>query len=159
MSEWSFEDAATHMATATEVLAVRDEIADVVAPLGLEVPEDLEAAYESSAEGLDEVEALTDETLDAAERLAEAETAVAADRNPLERVGLLFSDVSDEVDAAEAAFAAGEPADVVEHADAARDLVDDAASAGVTRLAIVLGAGLVLTLAVILLARRGRRRP
>jgi hypothetical protein len=97
------------------------------------------------------------DTLDAAEHLVAAEAAVSSDRNVLERAGLLFSDADLRLDAAEESFEAGQPDAAVEHADTARELVDGAASAGAKRIAIAVGAGLLVLVALALVVRRARR--
>jgi hypothetical protein len=157
MSQWDFEGAAADMEDATEVLALRDDIAGLVRPFDLDVPEDLETAYEGARNDLAEAEDLADDIVDAAEHLADAETAVASDRNLVERAGLLFTDVDARLDAAETAFEAGSPAAAVEQADAARALADGAASSGARRLAIAAGVTLLVLTVLIVAVRHGRR--
>jgi hypothetical protein len=155
MSTWRFDEATGRMETATEVLLVRDRIASTVS----DVPVALENAYESGTRDLAEVAELADDLLGAAQDLSEATAAAEADRNPLETVGLLFSDVDADLAAAGEAFAGGDAAAAVERADQVEDALAGAGRAGGQRLGI--GAGVLAFggAAVAIRRRRRRRRP
>ncbi|MGH9116819.1 MAG: hypothetical protein ACRD0A_02750 [Acidimicrobiales bacterium] len=157
MATWDFERAAELTTAASAVLTVRDQIAATVRPLGLDAPDELEAAYESGQGRLSELDGTADRTLDAAQRLAAADAAVGNERGVLATIGLWWSDVDAAVDEAADAFVDGDADTTIERADDAERLVAGAARTGGMR-AGALAAGAAVVVVATLGVRRSRRR-
>jgi hypothetical protein len=168
MAGWAFEQAAALTETATDVLDVRDEIADTVEPLGpawgleAEAPATLEAAFESAGDDddLSDLEATAGATLDAAHELAATGRRVASDRGVLEAIGLIGRDVDAAFTRAVTAYEEGDAATAAERAATVDRMLDGAGPAGRTRLAIAAAVAVstLVVVALLLATRRHRRR-
>jgi hypothetical protein len=161
MAGWTFDAARARIAEARGVLATRDQIAAVAAPLGLGVPSDLKTAYESSLRDLAAPRDLANRELAALASLREANDAVNAERDPLVVLGLFGSEPARNLDAAKSAFSAGHLEEATADAAAAKASIADAARLGRERATIAGGAGvavLVISGGGVFLIRRRRRR-
>jgi hypothetical protein len=160
MSDWDFATATTRMADASLLLARRDAIASLAAQLGVSVPADLRAAYQTARDSLADANRIADSESAAVRALATATAAVGESRAPLMTLGLLGATPEVDLAAARAAFSAG-AADAGARAMAVTALIDGAVGIGRGRLLAAIGAlvGLVvlLVIAIFLLRRRGRR--
>ncbi|QGG96091.1 gluzincin family metallopeptidase [Actinomarinicola tropica] len=157
MLRWEFDEATAVVDDVRDLLAARDDLADELRGIDLDVPEPLQRTFESA----DDLGELRDE-MDAAEDAAgDLRQAVEArdDAGPLADVGLWFSDVDEEIEEARAAMDDGDWSGAEDGAASVADAVDGATTDGLVRL---LGAVLVLVVLVggaLLLRRRVRRPP
>lgn len=155
MADWRFDSAESLMTEATEVLGTKAEVVEVADDLEVSDQLALQDAYET-AKDMDELAVEADEALGAAEDLRDAEDAEDQGAGPLGALGLLFSGVGDELARAQDAFEAGDYAGARTAAAEVRSTLDGAATAGLVRLAGVLG---VVVLAMLLaMLWRARRR-
>jgi hypothetical protein len=157
MSTWDFVEAERRIPTATAVLATRDEIAGLIAPLRIDAPAALRTAYESAAASLDAARAVADTELAAAAALVAADAAVAEPRDGLQALGLLGQTPDAALAAAESAFTSG-AADAAARADAVTALIGGAVTVGQTRLAIAFTVVVLLFVAMLLILMIARRR-
>lgn len=158
LGRWQFARATEQIAAAEEVLATRDEIAEVATGLGVAPPPALEAAYEGAEESFIEAQALADEQLAVARALRDSADTVAAERDPFTALGLVGEDPAAELEAAKAAFASGETDEAASGAAAIETLFEGADDTGRTRAlaggAVLVGFGGAGVAAVALLRRR-----
>ena len=157
MSSWDFAEAGRRIPFAEAVLTTRDQIASLVAPLGLDVPTDLRAAYEMATDSLATVQARADAELVAARSLVAADAADHGPRGLLTTIGLIGASPDAALDAARAAFLAG-AADATSRAQAVSALVGGAAAVGQARVGAMIGAIVVLAFLIVLAAVLVRRR-
>jgi len=139
LAAWNFDRVSELLPRAEDVLHTRDQIATTLQPIGLPVPEGLEAHY-ASADAAD-LEAITDETnrdLDAARHLVDADHAVHAGHNVIAQLGLLFGGADDNLANAKTALARSDPNATIASADRARAIVNGATTAGLLRILFVL---------------------
>ncbi len=101
MAWWDFDDAAELVPEVEELLDVRDELAADLAVADLDLPAPLHESFEAATD-LDDLAEVMDDADDAAEALREA-VEERDGLDPLGRVGVLFSDVDDDLDSARAA--------------------------------------------------------
>lgn len=141
LGRWQFNAAHEAIAEAGELLEVRDELREIGARLGVEVPASLEAAYEAADEDFDAVRALADRQLAAATAVDAAAAAVAAERDLLTSLGLLGEDPATGIATAKGAFAADETGAAGAEAARVAALIAGAEDAGRTRALV--GGGLV----------------
>ena len=99
------------MTAATDVLATKADLVDVVADLDVSEDLALEASYEQATD-LSDLATEADDAVAAAEALRGAEDAEADGAGPLGAVGLLFSSVENDLTAAQDSFEAGDYAAV-----------------------------------------------
>jgi hypothetical protein len=159
MATWDFGTAETAMAAARAVLADRDRIQALAGQLGIAPSKTLDQRYEEAATSLAAAQALARDQLATLDAIAAAHGRVAADRDLVTSVGLIGSQPQAALDAAAAAFSHDQLATARQQAALAVADLQGATALGQQRL--VLGAGLLLVLAVgalALLVRRGRRR-
>lgn len=162
MGEWNFRAALDRIEVAEDVLRGRDETAAAATALGLSVPPGLEAAYEGTSGSGPSLAA----ALDLAERQArsledvrEVVDAVAASRDGLAGLGLLGESPEAELEQVTAAWEAGRFDATVAGAERLVALLAGASQAGITRLVVGAGAGLVaLVLVVAAVMATSRRR-
>jgi hypothetical protein len=158
MSEWRFDDADALMAAAAEVLETRDELVAIVEPVGVDLPPELEHAYEQSEDSFDEIEAELDQATAAAEALRQAHDDLGGPSSLVEWVGMIGWDQGDELDAAATAFERGQLAAATMEARRAQAVTDGAARRGWIVIGSAAGVLVLVALAVgTLLLRRGRR--
>jgi hypothetical protein len=135
MGNWEFEVAESLMASATQVLVTRDEIEDLAADLGVEPPKSLEIAYETAHSTFEPAQALAADQKAAAEAVLRAKSAVEADPNVLETIGLIGQDAELELSEALLAFESDELEVANSEADEAVALMAAASSVGTSRTA------------------------
>jgi hypothetical protein len=157
MSHWDFLDAGQRIPVAGAVLTTRDDIAALVAPLGLDVPTDLRGAYETATDSLSNAQAKADAELAAARSLVAADIADHAERGALTAIGLIGESPDAALDAARAAFQAGS-VDAAGRAGSVTRLIAGAAVVGQTRVAATIAIILVLVLLAVAAAVLLRRR-
>jgi hypothetical protein len=159
MTAWRFDEAGGLLAQAGDVLEQRAEIEDRAALAGLTPPSALELAFEGS-------DGLRSAAIEAAAELAAIDTFAAAlgsepvQPSPIELVGLMGEEPEEDLASARAAFAAGDLSTAVERSEAARAAWLSADEVGLRRIAAMVGAALLLglALAAIVVAWRRRRR-
>ena len=158
MADWRFDEVAALLLVADDLLGVRDGVSDRLDGIDLDLPVPLQEQFESTEDVGELVELMED--VDAA---AEALVGVVEEREGaglLERVGLLFTDVDDDIEHSRDALAAGQYEQAGRVADDAGDQLADAARDGALRLGgaalavLLVGLGLVL----VVRHRRGSRR-
>lgn len=159
MATWDFTTATTRIAAGAAVLARRDELAEVAAPLGLEVPAALRVAYEGASTDLAGAAALASAELSAVEAISAASRSVAAQPGLLEIVGLLGQDPGASLDVAKTAFRADRLDEARNGAHEVVALIDGASERGAQAVggAVALITVLALVVLAIAIARRRRR--
>ena len=151
LAGWRFDDAQAAIAEATDWLADRDALLARIATAGLVAPERLRAEYERGGGSQEARRELDAEGAVVAAYVAARERA-AADRSPLEEVGLLGGRGPDAMlTEAQSLFADGDLVGAADLSASASHRLERAATDGVVRLAAV------LVLAGVLL--HGRRPP
>ncbi|MEA2547289.1 MAG: hypothetical protein QOI09_2562 [Chloroflexota bacterium] len=159
MSTWDFGSAEERIPVAAAILASRDQIAAVVAPLQIDPPAALRTAYESATDSLAPAQTLADSELAAARALVAAEEAAGAPRDTWMDIGLFGETRDANLAAARSAFQAG-AADAADQADRVTTLLGRAAAVGQSR--VIAGIGTLVVITLLLLAAMffiPRRRP
>ncbi len=156
---WQFDQAAQLMTGARAVLARRNEVDRAARLAGLQLPNRLEAAFESTdgvTAGKDEADA----ELATIEVLVAARDARPVSPGPLEQLGLLGQSQDEQLAAARAAFARGDLLAAARGATAVHSAWSGAADAGLNRILAVVAVVLLIVLAGVVVAssRRERRR-
>ena len=159
MSNWDFAAATTAMATARQIIAVRDSITKEVTGLSLDgsaVEKSFEAA--ASQADLDAVLASIQKASAAADNVASAQQLRNDANGFVAGIGLLGIDVGGEIDRAKADLAAAQSDLAAAEAESAADHLRNAAAQGWLRLAAAAISLLILLLLVgAAMALRGRR--
>jgi hypothetical protein len=155
MSLWQFDQAAAAMERSHAVLDTRDELAQVLQPVGIEVPAALEQHYETASD-LEALGAEASALLDAGRDLVAAEEAVDGGHDVFTRIGLLGSGVDGDLDEARTRFADGDASGTREASAGVIDGVDAAAGAGQVRSAGAVGLAMA-AMAIGGVVRRRRR--
>ena len=155
MTDWHFEDALGGLDHALAVLEMRDDLATDLASIDEPMPRAFQETYEG-ARDLDDLSAYADVILAAGGALRSAREAKDHGAGPIGAVGLLLSDVDDDLDAAHTAFQAGDLDSALEHSAAVSDAMDGAVTAGIFRLLVALAIGLALAALLRFLRRRAR---
>lgn len=163
LARWDWPAARSGIADATDVLELRDEIADRAAIAGLTPPDALEVAYEAARDDLAAATSLARDELGALAELAEASAALLTPRDALTSIGLLWDVPAEQaLDEARTAFESGDMASVRERVDAAETRLVAAAELGRGRV-FAAGAGtsavLLLGGGIVLIVRHRRGRP
>ncbi len=163
LTTWQFAQASGLLAQADEVLTLRADIEAASTDAGLTPPDSLEIAFEGDR-GLPAAHAEADAELAAIDAVGAAAATEPAEAGPLEMLGLLGSEPDGDMAAARAAFADGDLVAAVDHADSARAVWTSAGDVGGRRALSILGAALLVGLAIFLVIggwrsrRAGRRR-
>ena len=132
MERWAFDEAGRVIDASSAVLAARTELQASAGRAGIDVPVELEARYEAAGEAADllalgaELDGLTE----AIEVVGAAADAAGRTRTTIELLGLGGEQFDDELQAARAAIAAGDPATADAVAAAIVDRLTGAAAAG-----------------------------
>jgi hypothetical protein len=162
MSDWRFDSATTAMEAATALLARRNEVAAAAAALGLTPDDALRSAYENATASLDDADEVATGQLDALAEIGSPKAALDTPRDLVAQIGLLgVTGPADAYAEAGAAFQRGDLAAASSSAAAVTSLIAGASQVGQQRvtLAVVVGIGLLVLLAVFaVLRRRARRR-
>ena len=144
LSNWDFADARAAMDAARQALAGRNQVAELLAPLDLDVPTGMEPEYET-ARNPDDLTELTERWLGLAEQVVAAHDAVDARRGPLAAVGMVAAtDPADRIDDALVALAQADIDAARADLAAAHRLVDQASTEGQRRVGALLALVLVL---------------
>jgi len=157
MSAWDFSEAGRRIPVAGAVLAARDQIAALVAPIGMEPPADLRSAYETATETMTQAQALADAELLGAQALVKAEAAAAAPRDTVASIGLIGESPDTALATARTAFLAGAP-DAAHQAEIVTAMFGAAPAAGRNRVVAGIGSLIVIALLVVLAIVLVRRR-
>jgi hypothetical protein len=157
MSSWDFAEAGRRIPTAGAVLATRDQIAALVAPIALDVPADLKGAYETATNSLAAAQSTADRELAAAGALVDAQALTTAPRGALATIGLIGAAPEITLATARAAFQAGS-ADAGTLAQAVSSEIARAAAIGQTRVAVAIAIIVVAAFLIVLAAFLVRRR-
>ena len=164
MSEWEFDRALTALEAAGAVIDMRESLEALAVELGLDSPDSLETAYESSMDGaqFDEAAALGAAQLEALQHVAEVRAAVDEPRGFFTRIGLMGQDPEVEWTEAADLYEMDDLEGAHTEAQQALDLLADAERVGQQRV-MWAGAGaagflLVTTGGTWMLIRRRRRR-
>lgn len=163
MAAWDFPTAKQRILDARAVLAIRDQIIADAAALGVAATPDLERAYEGASASLSSPHALADHELATLDTIAAASDRVAAERGPLEVIGLLGDDPAGSLAAAKADFAAGRLDDAKQESDALAATLDSASARGAQVVAagglLIIFASVGIAGAVVIRRRRGAAPP
>jgi len=145
LDRWQFSAATDRIVEARGVLQLRNQINEVARRAGATPPEMLRVAYEGETKDLDTVRQVATDELAAANALAAAKDAVAADRDLVTSIGLTGEDPDAGLAAATEAFAAGDLKATNDAAAAVTALMAGADDTGRTRALVggLVGAGLV----------------
>lgn len=163
MALWRFAEARALIDAAEPVVALRDDLADATEALGLAAPADVEQPFEAAldADDLDAVASTIGVRIDASQAVADARDALAAERTPLARLGLVGESPDAGYVAARASFEKGDVAGATAASAATVALLAGAESVGTTRAAaiaaVVIGIVLLVLLVTYLLRRRRAR--
>ena len=158
MTDWRFAAATELFPEVQELLAVRDDMAEVLEEIGEPVPEPLQVTFEGERY-LEDVVEVVGAAHTASEDLSGAHEARDDASGPLVAVGLLLSDVDGDLDAAAASLRSGDYDEASRQATSAHDELDGAATAGAVRLGGVAVVALALVLLLVVLRRRRRSGP
>ncbi len=160
MAYWAFDDAQAAIATANETIELSSQVETLLPSVAADTGP-IREAYEGATEepALSAVHDQAADQLVAASAVADAIAAAAIEPGPLERIGLLGTDVPVMTASAIAAVAAMDLAGATAQAQAVHAVLDEAPTNGMIRTAIVVGILLALVLVAWLLRRRLRRRP
>ncbi len=158
MDEWKFDVATKHMAAATAVLGLRDQVATAAAALQLQPNGALKTAYEGAEADLDAATALAQDELTALAAVADAKSKVDVQPDLVAQLGLLGETPQVPYAAALAAFEAGDLAGAKANAATAAALITGAAAAGQQRLVLIVGVAVAVLVLLIVLAIVLRRR-
>ena len=161
MDEWKFDVATKHMAAATAVLGLRNQVETAAAALQLHPNGVLKTAYEGAEADLDAATALAQDELTALAAVADAKSKVDVRPDFVAQLGLLGETPQVPYAAALAAFEAGDLAGAKANAATAAARITGAAAAGQLRLVLIVGvalAVLALLIVVAIVLRRRRRR-
>lgn len=160
LDDWSFSDFDKLVDTTNAILDVRDQMAELCTDLGIDLPAEVESAYEdaTSSGDLDDAKTLADDYLEALRHLADANAAKNGSHGIFGAIGLIASDLDSEFNSARDAFAEGDLPAAIEHADKAVSIVDDAPGQGLLRLGLLLLLVLVIAGLIWFLRRRTARQ-
>jgi hypothetical protein len=156
MGSWQFDAASAQLDTADRVLDLAANLDLLADDLGLEPPDQLRAAFEGSA-GLEAALTEANKELFALELIADATHGLAAEQDPIEQIGLLFSEPTVALDAAETAWEAGDHGEATDQAEDVLTTLAEADDRGRERVAVGGGILLVTLGGTALLVRRRRR--
>ena len=130
MSDWDFALASERIDRAAEVIALRDDLLATADELGLELPETMEAAYESADGGFSQALAVGARYGAAMSVLEEAGEALRADRDFYTRMGLRGADPEAMLGAARTDFRADDTDRAIERGEALIALLEAAPDRG-----------------------------
>ncbi len=159
MASWTFSTAETAMVTATQILALRDQVQKGGGDLSLDktpIQTQFEAAKTQT--DLDTLLALTKKEADAAAKVAQAKQLNDGSHSVFQTVGLMGADPGASIKQATEALKNAKPDDASAAAQKAIDLINGSGDQGMMRLGIVLVLILALVAVVGFLTMRRRRR-
>jgi len=159
MASWSFPTAETAMATATQILALRDQVQKGGGDLSLDktpIQTQFEAAKTQA--DLDTLLALAKKEAAAAAKVAQAKQLNDGSHSVFQTVGLMGTDPGASIKQATEALKNAKPDDASAAAQKAIDLINGSGDQGMMRLGIMLVLILALVAVVGFLTMRRRRR-
>jgi hypothetical protein len=136
MASWDFVGVDAAAAAATAALDRRDQMADIVGTVGLEVPEASRISFETATDGLGVVVGQFDQQIDHAVRLVAAERAAGGGEGLLADVGLIGEDPDADLERIHALWREGDTRAAAEAADDLVELLDAAPGRGTVRLIV-----------------------
>lgn len=160
MATWNFTAAQDAMATATKIVALRDETAKNLSGFsldGTQVQTMFEAA--KSARDLAAVLDLVTKEAAAAAKVSQAQQLNSGSHGILQTIGLIGTDVSAPLAQAKDALKAAKPDDASASAQQVIDAINKSGDQGMMRVAAIVGLLLALLLLVLFLRFRGGRTP
>jgi hypothetical protein len=156
LAAWRFDEAATAMASAREILAARDDLAVAAAVAGLRPSSNLRTAFETGDPEVAASEAAIERAI--IDQILAAESSGADSSSSwLVRVGLFGQDPLAELAAARRAFEAGDLTAAQAQAIGAREAWAGAADLGGLRLRSMAALVLLMALLILLVSTRARR--
>ncbi|HNJ96806.1 MAG TPA: hypothetical protein PLV13_01675, partial [Ilumatobacteraceae bacterium] len=160
LDDWSFSDFDKLVDKTNAVLDVRDQMTELCTDLGIDLPAEVETAYEDATSGgdLDDAKALADDYLEALRHLVDASDAKNGSHGIFGAIGLIASDLDSEFDSARDAFNEGDLPATIEHADKAVSIADDATGQGLLRIGLLVLLILLIAGLVWFLRRRKARK-
>ncbi len=156
LGAWQFDAATAKLETADRVLDLAADLDTLAGELGLEPPDQLQADFEGT-DGLDTALTEANKELFALEQIADATHGLAAEREPLQEIGLLFTEPEVDLEAAEIAWEAGAHGEATDRAEAVLTILDEADERGSERVAIGGGVLLVGVAGLAIIVRRRRK--
>lgn len=159
MVDWSFSTAQTAMATATQILALRDQITTTL-PGSNPDGTALETQFESAATqtDLDSVLKVAQAEADAAKVVSQAKQLKDGSRNPLQAIGLIGTDLTAPMTQASTDLTNAKTTEATADAQKVIDAVNGSTKQGAVRIALVLLLLLLLLALVLFVGWRLRRR-
>ncbi len=159
MSNWDFDAARTAMATAGEIVDVRDAIEQQLAGFSLDGT-DIQKRFESAAtqEDLDSLLSLIKQESGAAASVDRATKLDNGGRSILQTIGLIGTDVETPLEQARADLQGVEPEQAGNEAQSVIDRLNGSSDQGLLRVALVVGTLLILLVVVLLIVFIRRRR-
>lgn len=158
MDAWNFDTASTDIADANQVLNQRDTLAATLDALGISMPESLQVAYESSEGPIATISATLADAQQTAQLIVDATERVDDARTPMQKLGLLGTDLDKTLAEAREAYAAGDMSAARTKAQEATDGLKNATRDGLIRVGIASAALLLVGSLIWLIARRRRAR-
>lgn len=167
LARWDFDRADDLMVDAGDLLERRAEAVEVLGDVeGLlpewagevDLPERLEAAYETAADDLEDATEEADQVVAAAKELRDSGEAVEAATSPLQRIGAIGSDHRGDLALAATEFEAGDLDGAVATADGIEADVEQLSQRGLLRVVVVVGLLLAIVALWWWLRRRRRHR-
>ncbi len=158
MTAWRFGPADDLMAQAAEVLEIRDTMAERLEPVGAQLPDELEQAYQGAGD-LDEVTRLVDRVDAASLELRDAHDGVRGADGMFQWIGALGRGLDGELEEAVDAFEDNDLAEVEATTADIDNVVDDLGRDGVVRSGVAAAAlAMVSAGGVVVALRRSRER-
>ncbi len=157
LRSWQFDDAVALLDEARGVLDERHRVEAAAAAAGLQLPSTMELAFEANG-GFATASRAAQAELAAIDHVVAAETARIGNPDPVAALGLLGTSPDVQLAAAKSAFAAGDLKAAAETAVAASGVWAGAADVGRNRLLTLIGAAVLVLLALMFLVSRIRQR-
>lgn len=157
MAEWRFGDADELAQTASSLIADRDALTELLAPVGAALPIELEAAYESAQTDLVEATETMRRVEASGAKIREAHDAIIGATGVLDRIGLLGSGVAEKLDAAVVDLESGDHDGVASGSAEITQTISAAGTAGVIRIATALAVAILSLVFLRIIRRRGQR--
>ncbi len=160
MSRWDFDDAATLIAAAEDIIDRRNMMSEVLGPLDASLPVQLEMAYESADTDLGDVASLMVEAETTADGLRRAHEDIEAVSGPLRWVGAIGTDYEADLERSINAFERGDLDTALDGSRVIEVAVGDLQRQGLIRVLIAVGVLVLLLagIAVLMIRRRRKRR-
>jgi hypothetical protein len=149
MAAWAFADAEALIERAMTVLDRRDQLTAALTGSGIDMPDDLRAAYEATTDDFARVEELIGERTSVAPVVVHAAASDKQASGFIAAIGLLGSDARRQLDTALLAFASGDVVTARDNAFAAIDATGSATFEGAKRLILTIGSALAALVAAL----------